>query len=456
MKAKTRRHAGFVAIVVGLCLLSRLAWPPGEKTPAPTKADAPPAAAVTPAKPKTVAEAPAALPTQAPAPAQPDLDEEIRSAAGASALGAAMPDESADLDADIRSAAEASPRSTADEVPAPSPEEEPETSPGPALRTGETAPAGEATPAPSATPGAAAYTGADLAWPKFVPMERPQALAKLTQGLALAFKSDGSLDSDKAAKFVEARLAISAAHNAFSLSEDDQARARVALTALADATIFSRYVYDGDDLVMKYKFEPGDWLDGIRKVKGVDQNGLIRKLSLRVPAQVILTSNRVPSGKDFRAGEFYKLIRGPFHCVISKKDFTLDLYLQDTFVKRYKVAVGAAATPTPEGYFHVVLSGKMTAAPYNPPPNRSASGKTLHPGDKDYPLDPEGHNIRIEGVPAKGTNNSAEEGFAIHGTKDPLSIGKSVSLGCVRLAAPDIKEVYGMLYEKWSTVQIKP
>lgn len=453
MKAKTRRHAGFAAIVVGLILLTWVAWPREQAMSSPPKS----AAAATPPKP-----APAPEPAPAPAVGETpiDPDEEIRSAAGASTLGASGADEPDDLDADIRSAAEASPRSTAEEPDAaPSPEEQEQSEPAP-LPLGaplEESPAiGRATPAPSDTVGAAANTGADLAWPAFVPMDKAKALEKLNQGLAMAFKPDGSLDSDKAAKFVEARRAISAAHNALSLGEDDQARARVALTALAEATVFSRWVYEGDDLVMKYKFEPGDWLDGTRKVKGEVQNGLIRKLSLRVPAQVIVSANHVPSGKDFRSGEVYKLIRGPFHCIVTKKDFTLDLYLQDTFVRRYKVAIGAAATPTPEGYFHVVLNGKMTNAPYNAPPNRSAKGKTLHPGDADYPLDPEGHNIRIEGVPAKGTNTSAEEGFALHGTKDPASIGKSVSLGCVRLAPADIKEVYGMLYEKWSTVQIRP
>ncbi|MCY2930731.1 MAG: L,D-transpeptidase family protein [Planctomycetota bacterium] len=451
MNANIRQHAGFVAIVVGLCILSWLAWPRSRSATAakPVQAAAP--AAVRPAP---AAETPPPAPApQTAAPSQTDLDEAVRSAAGANAAERPETPEACDLDADVRSAAQASPRSPADEVnpptmaderPTSAPAPEPEEQPSPA-------PTGTATPAPTSPAGAAANTGADLIWPKFVPMEKGPALEKLNQGLALVFKSDGSLDSDKAPKFVEARRAISAAYNAGSLGETDLARARTALTALGEATIFSRWVYEGDDLVMKYKFESGDLLEGTRK-----QVGLIRKLSLRVPAQVILTSNHVPSGKDFRAGEVYKIIRGPFHAIITKKAFTMDLYLQDTFVKQYKVAVGAPETPTPEGYFHVVLNGKMTAAPYNPPPNRSTKGKTLHPGDADYPLDAEGHNIRIEGVPAKGTNISAEEGFAVHGTKDPSSIGKSVSLGCVRLSPTDIKEVYGMLYEKWSTVQIKP
>jgi len=209
-------------------------------------------------------------------------------------------------------------------------------------------------------------------------------------------------------------------------------------------------------LAFKHKFQPGDLLDGVRKVNGKEQQGLIRRMNLRVPAWVILTANRVPSGKEFRAGETYKLIRGPFHGIISRKQFALDLYLQDTFVKRYPVAIGAPETPTPDGFFHVVLNGKTTMSTYYPPPNRVTKYLALHPHDKDYPLDPEGHNIRIEGVPAKGTNISAEEGFAIHGTRDLSSIGKSVSLGCVRLSPAHVKEVYGTLYEKWSTVQIKP
>ena len=48
------------------------------------------------------------------------------------------------------------------------------------------------------------------------------------------------------------------------------------------------------------------------------------------------------------------------------------------------------------------------------------------------------------------------DGYGIHGTNDPASIGKAASLGCVRLSDPDIDFVYSLLYEKWSTVEVRP
>ena len=42
----------------------------------------------------------------------------------------------------------------------------------------------------------------------------------------------------------------------------------------------------------------------------------------------------------------------------------------------------------------------------------------------------------------------------MHDTNDQSSVGKAVSLGCIRLADGDIDLLFAMLYEKWSTVTI--
>ncbi|MCK9905719.1 L,D-transpeptidase, partial [Frankia sp. Cpl3] len=36
----------------------------------------------------------------------------------------------------------------------------------------------------------------------------------------------------------------------------------------------------------------------------------------------------------------------------------------------------------------------------------------------------------------------ANDGYAIHGTNNPKSIGQAVSLGCIRLQNPDVEELY--------------
>ena len=51
---------------------------------------------------------------------------------------------------------------------------------------------------------------------------------------------------------------------------------------------------------------------------------------------------------------------------------------------------------------------------------------------------------------------AALEGYGIHGTIDPGSIGKSMSMGCVRLGDADVALVYELLGEGSSVVHIVP
>jgi L,D-transpeptidase ErfK/SrfK len=56
-----------------------------------------------------------------------------------------------------------------------------------------------------------------------------------------------------------------------------------------------------------------------------------------------------------------------------------------------------------------------------------------------------------------GTDGDAvgKEGFGIHGTIDPDSIGKEMSHGCIRLVNENVEQVYEMLIDGKSTIIIK-
>ena len=256
----------------------------------------------------------------------------------------------------------------------------------------------------------------------------------------------------KDAQYIEARGELSKALRSGRLGAADGDDVRKALKVLADVTIFSPRAVKGDPLVLTHEFQPGQVLAGRR--------GLIRQMSLRVPHQIILKINRLATARQIQAGKRYKLIRGPFHAVIYKSRFVMDVYLQDTFVKRYRVCIGAPKTPTPKGYFRVAWSGvgggKTTGSAYYPPVGAGLPTSGIAPGQPGYPLGKKGYNIKLHGISEKGTDIDTADGYAVHGTNDPSSIGKMVSLGCVRLAEKDIEEVYAMLYERWSTVTIRP
>jgi len=72
----------------------------------------------------------------------------------------------------------------------------------------------------------------------------------------------------------------------------------------------------------------------------------------------------------------------------------------------------------------------------------------------DDPKNPIGEYwIALEGA---DDESAGKAGYGIHGTIDPLSVGKEMSMGCVRMLPKDIELVYFCLVDKYSTVRIDP
>lgn len=248
-----------------------------------------------------------------------------------------------------------------------------------------------------------------------------------------------------ARKLIEARGELSAALFSGSLDDQQARQARNALEDLADITIFSSRIFEGDPYTFQYTVARGELLKDVERYK-----------QLHVPPSIILKINGLRSAESIRAGQTLKFIQGPFHAVISNSRFTMDIYLQRSglekvYVKRLRVGLGKDGS-TPTGAWKVALGRKMRNATWYPPPN---SGVTLalQPGDKDYPLGKDGYWIGLEGT---DPNTAGFRGYGIHGTNDPNSIGRAESLGCIRLADPDIDLVFSLLYEEWSTVRVEP
>ncbi len=264
---------------------------------------------------------------------------------------------------------------------------------------------------------------------------------------AACYQTGKQLFADK--KLIASRAELSKALASGKLSAAQEQDTVKMLSDLAADIIFSRKIADGDPYAMQYMIQPGEKLEGV--------NGIERRYSLRVPSQLILRINNVPRAADIQSGQVLKLFKGPFHAIVTKSKYTMDVYLDDAFVRRYKVCIGAADMPTPEGFFHVTLHGKLSGTtPYTPPLSSGLPAKKIMPGEPGYPLDAGGHWISLTGIPEKGTNIPETAGYGIHGTNDPASIGTMASHGCVRLGDKDIEEVFMLLYEKWSTVEIRP
>jgi lipoprotein-anchoring transpeptidase ErfK/SrfK len=118
----------------------------------------------------------------------------------------------------------------------------------------------------------------------------------------------------------------------------------------------------------------------------------------------------------------------PVILVADRTKFQLRLYKQLELVKSYTVAVGAQGFDTPAGLYHI--QNKAVNPTWTVPHSAWAgdlAGKVVPPGP-DNPL-----KARWLGI---------FDGAGIHGTDETYSLGHAASHGCLRMAIPDVIELY--------------
>ena len=118
--------------------------------------------------------------------------------------------------------------------------------------------------------------------------------------------------------------------------------------------------------------------------------------------------------------------------LVSIPDRKLAVLENGVVLRTFAVSVGAAASPSPTGKFQIV--------------NRLANPTYYHagvviPAGKQNPLGP-----RWVGL--------SKQGYGIHGTSAPGSIGKAASHGCIRLRNRDVVE-FATLVNVGDTVEIR-
>ncbi len=67
----------------------------------------------------------------------------------------------------------------------------------------------------------------------------------------------------------------------------------------------------------------------------------------KIPYEILMQINNISNPKTLQAQETIKVINGPFHAKIYRSTFTMDLYLQDTFVRGFAVGLGKQGMETP-------------------------------------------------------------------------------------------------------------
>ncbi|MGH7244239.1 MAG: L,D-transpeptidase family protein [Phycisphaerales bacterium] len=241
-----------------------------------------------------------------------------------------------------------------------------------------------------------------------------------------------------AGDLVQARMLFNKALHNPNAVRDDQERIRQKMTAINADLLFSPKVFPGDAMAETYVVKSGDNLIKIARNREVATDW---RLLERV--------NGV-KGNSLKVGQKLKLVRGPFHVIVHKGDYRLDLFQGSPddpeswmFIRSFKVGLGTGNS-TPIGNFVVKPRSKLV----NPHWVNPQTGQKF---DADDPKNPIGEFwMGIEGV----GDSKTFTGYGLHGTIEPDSIGQQKSMGCVRLGDEDIKLLYEMLVEQISDVKI--
>jgi len=118
----------------------------------------------------------------------------------------------------------------------------------------------------------------------------------------------------------------------------------------------------------------------------------------------------------------------PSYLTLDRGSFTLRLWKNLKLARTYTVAVGMEGLETPEGLYQIEAMEENPV--WNVPESDwagSLAGQTIPPGPSN---------------PIKARWMAIYEGAGIHGTEETSSLGSAASHGCVRMAIPDVEELY--------------
>ncbi len=121
----------------------------------------------------------------------------------------------------------------------------------------------------------------------------------------------------------------------------------------------------------------------------------------------------------------------PSYITVDRGTFTLRLWQHLKLAKEYTVAVGMEGLETPEGLY--AIQEKEENPVWHVPDSAwagSLAGQTIPPGPAD---------------PIKARWMGIYEGAGIHGTEETYSLGHAESHGCIRMAIPDVEELYDLV-----------
>lgn len=254
-------------------------------------------------------------------------------------------------------------------------------------------------------------------------LDNPQAEAAIVEALSQIQSQPGAV--------IEVRNKLNQILQ-MQLSPQQREKVKTEMARLADKWLFGPAVFPSDRLCDTYTVRSGEVLEVIGR-------------RLKVPHEILMQINNIPRPQALQAGKALKVVKGPFHAKVCRSTFTLDLYLQDTYVRSFKVGLGRPGYETPTGLWRVQDGGKLIKPTWTDPD----TGRVYKADDPDYPLGTRW--IALEGIEGAAVGRT---GFAIHGTKEPDQIGTAGSRGCIRMFNGEVVLMYNLLVPVYSHVEV--
>jgi lipoprotein-anchoring transpeptidase ErfK/SrfK len=163
---------------------------------------------------------------------------------------------------------------------------------------------------------------------------------------------------------------------------------------------------------ISYEIQKGDTLAKIAKKFSNTQDMVMKANGLKNPAVVPL-------------GRKIKVHNEKFNIIVDKSQNILTLKSADKVIKTYHVSTGLNNS-TPVGTFKII--NKIVDPPWY------TAGTVIQPDSPKNILGTRWLGLSVQG-------------YGIHGTTEPQSIGKQVTSGCIRMKNAEVEELYQIVPE---------
>jgi hypothetical protein len=236
---------------------------------------------------------------------------------------------------------------------------------------------------------------------------------------------------------VRARAELTRLLDGGDLSAAERPQAYAGINSVAQQIFLSPTIAPGDVAAQSYVVQRGDSLARIasREKLGVDWRFVQR-------------INGLPNERAIRPDMRLKLAHGPFHAEVVKGEFRFNVYAgtgaDRVMVLSMPCGLGENDS-TPVGTFRVRKNSKLV----NPEWRNPRTGERFAANDPKNPI-----GERWIGLDGTTPEMAKFTGYGIHGTVDPASIGRQMSMGCVRLGEREVEVAYELIGND-STVTIR-